>query len=52
MCEALGYRVRELERVRIMNVLLDLPVGEWRDLTRAELAELRRLTRDSSKTDG
>ncbi len=50
MCEALGYRVTRLERVRIMNVHLDLPVGEWRYLTDGELAELRRLTADSAKT--
>lgn len=50
MCEALGYRVRALKRVRIMNVELDLPIGEWRDLTSEELAELHRLTQDSSKT--
>lgn len=50
MCEALGYRVRALKRVRIMNVTLDLPIGEWRDLTVSEMAELRRLTRDSRKT--
>lgn len=37
MCSALGYEVRTLQRVRIMNILLgDLPVGEWRDLTEAE----------------
>lgn len=41
MCSALGYEVRNLQRVRIMNILLeDLPVGEWRDLTEAERTEL------------
>lgn len=41
MCSALGYEVRSLQRVRIMNILLeDLPVGEWRDLTEAERNEL------------
>lgn len=41
MCTALGYEVRALQRVRIMNILLgDLPVGEWRDLTDAERSEL------------
>jgi len=50
MCEALGYRVRKLKRVRIMNVSLDLPVGAWRELTPRELKELRRLTRVSRKT--
>ncbi|MDQ0427986.1 23S rRNA pseudouridine2604 synthase [Planomicrobium stackebrandtii] len=41
MCSALGYEVRNLQRVRIMNILLeDLPVGKWRDLTEAERNEL------------
>ena len=50
MSEALGYNVVRLQRVRIMNVTLDLPVGEWRDLTDAEMLELRHLLADSSKT--
>ena len=34
MCEALGYEVYRLQRVRIMNIHLgNLPVGQWRDLT-------------------
>lgn len=49
MCEYLGYRVTRLKRVRIMNVKLDVPVGQWRDLTTKELREIRRLTADSSK---
>ncbi|MCH4825946.1 pseudouridine synthase [Planococcus halocryophilus] len=41
MCTALGYEVRSLQRVRIINIFLeDLPVGEWRDLTDAERTEL------------
>lgn len=41
MCSALGYEVRNLQRVRIINIFLgDLPVGEWRDLTEAERNEL------------
>ncbi|MDT0607783.1 23S rRNA pseudouridine(2604) synthase RluF [Croceitalea rosinachiae] len=50
MCEHLGYRVRKLKRVRIMNVNLDVEVGKWRDLTTAELHEINRLVSDSSKT--
>ena len=50
MCEYLGYRVRRLKRVRIMNVNLDVPVGKWRDLTASELQEIHRLVSDSSKT--
>ena len=43
MCEALGCRVRSLRRVRIMNLKLGrLRPGEWRELTKAELDELKR----------
>lgn len=52
MCEFLDYRVRKLKRVRIMNINLDVPIGEWRDLTEDELRELNRLVLDSSKTIG
>ena len=38
MCEALGFRVRSLRRVRIMNILLgDLQAGSWRLLTPGEI---------------
>ena len=41
MCEHFGYTVRRLQRVRIMNVHLGpLPLGEWRNLTPAELGGL------------
>ena len=50
MCEYLGYRVTKLKRVRIMNITLDLAVGQWRDLKKHELAELNKLCEDSSKT--
>jgi 23S rRNA pseudouridine2604 synthase len=41
MCEAFGYRVTRLQRVRIMNIGLGgLPVGKWRDLTEQELQDL------------
>ncbi|MFC2176514.1 23S rRNA pseudouridine(2604) synthase RluF [Bacteroidota bacterium] len=50
MCEELGYRVVNLKRIRIMNVKLDIGVGEWRDLTSEELQEINRLIEDSSKT--
>ncbi len=50
MCEHFEYRVTKLKRVRIMNVKLDVPVGQWRDLTEAEVAELHRLSADSAKT--
>jgi len=50
MCEALGYRVRSLKRVRIMNINLDVPTGKYRELTKKELLELNRLLENSSKT--
>lgn len=41
MCEALGYEVRRLRRLRVGGVELgELPEGEWRALTRDELASL------------
>lgn len=41
MCEAFGYHVRKLKRIRIMNVHLgELPVGQWRDLSEDERREL------------
>lgn len=43
MCEAFGYKVRRLKRIRIMNIhLADLPRGKWRDLTEDEKAVLFR----------
>lgn len=51
MCEYLGYRVKKLKRIRIMNVTLDMPVGKWRELTSEELKEINRLVSDSSKTN-
>lgn len=50
MCEFLGYRVRKLKRIRIMNIELDTPVGKWRYLTNTELETLNHLISDSSKT--
>ncbi|MFI8493529.1 23S rRNA pseudouridine(2604) synthase RluF [Peribacillus butanolivorans] len=41
MCSSLGYEVRDLHRIRIMNIHLDgLALGQWRDLTKDELREL------------
>ena len=33
-----------------MNVELDVPVGQWRDLTKEELTEIERLVSASKKT--
>ncbi|MGF1729464.1 23S rRNA pseudouridine(2604) synthase RluF [Photobacterium kasasachensis] len=52
MCEALGYDVFKLRRVRIMNISIDgLPNGKWRYLTDAEIAEIHSLISDSSGTE-
>lgn len=50
MCEYLDYRVVNLKRTRIMNVKLDVPTGEWRDITSEELAEINSMVADSAKT--
>lgn len=50
MCEYVGYEVKKLKRIRIMNIKLDLPVGKWRDLTAEEMKELQGLLEDSDKT--
>ncbi|MGE5677846.1 MAG: 23S rRNA pseudouridine(2604) synthase RluF [Pseudomonadota bacterium] len=52
MCEAFGYEVVKLRRVRIMNVKLgSLPEGRWRHLTPEELSTINRLVADSVKTE-
>ena len=51
MCESLGYRVRSLKRVRIMNIKLDVPTGKFREITKEELIELNRLLENSTKTN-
>ena len=50
MCETLGYRVMSLKRVRIMNIKLDIPTGKYREFTKKELLDLKRLLKKSSKT--
>lgn len=48
MCEAFHYRVTRLVRVRIMNIELGtLRPGEYRSVTRKELATLREQIKDS-----
>ncbi|MFZ6052460.1 23S rRNA pseudouridine(2604) synthase RluF [Halocola ammonii] len=49
MCEYLGYNVTRLKRVRIMNIPLDIPLGEWRYLTDDELKELKATVSKSTK---
>lgn len=41
MCSALGFTVKRLQRIRIMNITLEgLAIGEWRELTEKEKKEL------------
>lgn len=48
MCEVLGYEVKELRRVRIMNIELgNLKPGEYRKVTDQELNELYEMIKDS-----
>ncbi|HLV38380.1 23S rRNA pseudouridine(2604) synthase RluF [Xanthomarina sp.] len=49
MCEYLNYNVEALKRVRIMNIKLDMPVGEYRELTETEFKELSDLLEDSTQ---
>ncbi len=50
MCESLGYKVKSLKRVRIMNIKLDVPIGKYREFTNEELLELNKLLENSIKT--
>ena len=41
MCSALGYSVKSLQRIRIMNINIEgLSIGEWRELSDTEKKEL------------
>jgi 23S rRNA pseudouridine2604 synthase len=49
MCEYFGYEITKLERTRIMNITLKgLAVGDWRELTEHEQAEINKLVAKSS----
>ena len=48
MCEYLGYRVKKLRRIRIMNIKLDIPLGEWRYFNVQEFSELKMMLSKSS----
>ncbi|MCM1569706.1 MAG: pseudouridine synthase [Roseburia sp.] len=44
MCQACGYQVRSLKRIRVMNITLgDLKPGEYRELSRQEIGTLRKM---------
>ncbi len=49
MCEALGYQVTHLKRVRVLNIeLKGMRPGTWRRVTDKELKELMELLRGSA----
>lgn len=51
MCEYLGYQVKTLKRIRIMNIELgNLPVGRYREVTKEEWQKLTEMIKDSSGT--
>ncbi|MBK9737390.1 MAG: pseudouridine synthase [Saprospiraceae bacterium] len=50
MCEYLDYRVRTLNRVRIMNINLEgIAYDSWRYLTETEISGLMDMVKDSKK---
>ena len=51
MCEYLGYRVKKLKRIRIMNIKLDIPLGEWRYFNDQEFSELKEMLSKSSSAN-
>jgi 23S rRNA pseudouridine2604 synthase len=43
MCDFLNYKVKKLERIRIMNIKLDVARGKWRKFSNNEINELKKL---------
>ena len=50
MCEYFNYEVITLKRLRIMNIELDMPIGEIRHLTPDDIEQLKASLSDSKKT--
>lgn len=50
MCNYLSYEVYKLKRIRIMNINLDIPYGEWRYITKNEMIEINKLVKESHMT--
>jgi 23S rRNA pseudouridine2604 synthase len=50
MCEYFNYEVITLKRLRIMNIELDMPIGEIRHLRPDEIEQLKSFLSDSKKT--
>jgi 23S rRNA pseudouridine2604 synthase len=52
MCEALGYKVTSLKRIRIMNITIsNLTPGKWRYFSPSEINTINEMLRFSSKTE-
>ena len=52
ICEALGYNVVRLQRIRIMNIKLgELKKGQYRKATESEFNELYRMIRESKNQE-
>ena len=50
MCQYLGYEVKRLKRIRVMNIELgDLPVGSYREVMAQEMKTLQEMIKDSSE---
>lgn len=50
MCKELGYRVKKLQRIRVMNVTLEgIPYGAYREVRGEELEELYELCKISNR---
>ena len=50
MCKYLGYNVKKLKKVRIMNIKLDIPVVNYRNFTAKELNQINQAAEQSIKT--
>ncbi len=50
MCEYLNYEVQTLKRIRIMNIKLDISLGQYREFTKDEFKTLNELISESIKT--
>lgn len=49
MCEYLGFKVKKLKRIRVMNIKLDISLGKHRHLTSIELRQLKKMLKKSDK---
>lgn len=49
MCEALGYQVRRLTRIRIMHLKLDFPQGTYREMSSEEVSFLKKELQEAEK---